>query len=79
MTLKKFISTYLSSMLLGMLLMVFSFPTIGFLVILSSFIIHAFLYFSVRCIRCGNSFGVFAEKISFKSFITDECSDCLKK
>ena len=78
MTLSKFIKRYLIGMGLAITLMLLSFFQFGLILIALTFLISAVTYFYVKCIGCGQSFGVFGELISFKSFATDKCSKCLK-
>lgn len=78
MTLSNFIKWYLMGMGLAVILMLLSLFQFGLLLIGLIFIISATTYFQVKCVECGQFFGVFGERISLKSFTTNKCSTCLK-
>lgn len=78
MTLKSLIKWYVLSMVVIIYLMSISFFQLGLILLALNFIFSVVAYFRVKCIECSQSFGVFAERISFKSFSINKCSKCLK-
>jgi len=77
MTIRTLFIQYMISMFCSMGVLIV-FGGLGIVLLIISFLYFSVSYFYVKCSNCGGNYGIFAEKISFRSFVDNECSDCLK-